>query len=126
MGKADKIIMQDIPRNELLDKLAAGWKVRTKAYGKSSLNNLEELQGIDLKCLIEDDWEGEPPGPAKNYDGLDMLTAFRHLRGGAAFVRRTTWKKLYKCTFDASHPVDLQKYEIGFDDILATDWEVWG
>ena len=112
--------MQDIPRNELLDKLAAGWKVRTKAYGKNTLNNLEELQGIDLKCLIEDDWEGEPPGLVKNYDGLDILTAFRHLRGGAAFVRRVSGRDEMKVL--ATHSIIC----LSTCDILATDWEVWG
>lgn len=112
--------MQNIPRNELLDKLAAGWKVRTKGYGKNTLNNLEELQGIDLKCLIEDDWEGEPPGPVKNYDGLDILTAFRHLRGGAAFIRRVCWGNVKPITSKAPY------LHLSVDDILANDWEVWG
>ena len=111
--------MTDIPRNELLDKLAAGWKVRTKAYGKNTLNNLEELQGIDLKCLIEDDWEGEPPGPQQTYKGVSIVVAFRHMRGGEAFIRRSAWTK-------ASIFQDTVSLTCSVDDILAHDWEVWG
>jgi hypothetical protein len=111
--------MQDIPRNELLDKLAAGWKVRTKAYGKNSLNNLEELQGIDLKCLIKDDWEGEPPGPALLCKNTCIMTAFEELRDGAVFIRRTAWTKASICKNTLSLMCSVE-------DILATDWEVWG
>jgi hypothetical protein len=118
--------MQDIPRNELLDKLASGWKVRTKAYGKNTLNNLEELQGIDLKCLIQDDWEGEPPLPELKTRHCYIAFAFDELKNHKAkFIRRAAWKPTWQCTFDANHPIDLQKYELSLDDILSSDWEVW-
>jgi hypothetical protein len=117
--------MQDIPRNELLDKLAAGWKVRTKAYGKSSLNNLEELQGIDLKCLIEDDWEGEPPGPSILHKHCSIDFAFRELKRGARFIRRPSWSEKGKCIFDKNHPQAGHVYELRLEDILICDWEVW-
>lgn len=114
--------MQDIPRNELLDKLAAGWKVRTKAYGKNTLNNLEELQGIDLKCLIQDDWEGEPPELMCVYCGLKVDSAFRYLRVSKfnlKFIRRKSWP----CT---KFLKDDSAVELLVSDIVAEDWEVWG
>ena len=113
--------MKDIPRNELLDKLAAGWKVRTKAYGKNTLNNLEELQGIDLKCLIEDDWEGEPP-EAKCLSGkLYMVTAFALLQDGKArFIRRPSWDK------GKAFKHSVMCFALNYEDIQTSDWEVWG
>ena len=112
--------MKDIPRNELLDKLAAGWKVRTKAYGKNTLNNLEELQGIDLKCFIEDDWEGEPPGPVKLFAGASITEAItlRDKSSEKAFVRRADWVEHRRI---CENVFNLVK-----SDILAHDWEVWG
>jgi len=117
--------MIDIPRNELLDKLAAGWKVRTKAYGKNTLNTLEELQGIDLKCLIEDDWEGEPPGPVLRSKNCDIVFAFNELQNhGAKFICRPSWREQY----DDWTPIESAGGETLLEtrDILANDWEVWG
>ena len=112
--------MKDIPRNELLDKLAAGWKVRTKAYGKNSLNNLEELQGIDLKCLIEDDWEGEPGLPQLYLKNVSAQVAFRQLKSNATkFICRTAWPAPKQITFIRDN------ISLSIDDVLADDWEVW-
>jgi hypothetical protein len=104
--------MQDIPRNELLDKLAAGWKVRRKDWK----NFYDAFNRADL---IANDWEGEPPEPVRSYKSVDIVTAFRHLQGGAAFIRRTSWGKA-EITSKPSY------VRISADDILATDWEVWG
>lgn len=113
--------MIDIPRNELLDKLSAGWKVRTKAYGKNALNNLEELQGIDLKCFIQDDWEGEPP-EAKCLSGkLHMVAAFALLQDGTArFIRRPSWDK------GKAFKHSVMCFALNYEDIQTSDWEVWG
>lgn len=112
--------MQDIPRNELLDKLAAGWKVRRKDWengvtivkhgGNASCHWVEMLKG---------DWEGEPPGPVLNYEGVDAVVAFRHLKHGAAFIRRSSWPEGRRTYLMAD------RFEIHIDELLATDWEVW-
>lgn len=112
--------MIDIPRNELLDKLAAGWKVRTKAYGKNTLNTLEELQGIDLKCFIEDDWEGEPGLPQLYLKNVSAQVAFRQLKSSATkFICRTAWPAPKQITFIRDN------ISLSIDDVLADDWEVW-
>ena len=122
--------MQDIPRNELLDKLAAGWKARRKSWAKEC--TIGQFGGSTAACwidLLKQDWEGEPPEPICVYCELTIQKAFGYLRDGhynVRFVRRKSWLPIWKCTYDANHPADLQKHELSFEDIMATDWEVWG
>lgn len=115
--------MKDIPRNELLDKLAAGWKVRRKDWPNGWAKQADICQkpaGSILNTdLIADNWEGEPPEPQQTYRGVSIVVAFRHMRGGAAFIRRTAWTK-------ASIFQDTVSLMCSVDDILAHDWEVWG
>ena len=120
--------MKDIPRNELLDKLAAGWKVRIKNdrfYVEGNTNNLQnlfELKGMDIGCLIDREWEGIPHTPKLDYQNLDIKTAFKCLTTGAAFIRRADHGNS-KLTLKDCHGVVLH---LLLADILAKDWEVWG
>ena len=109
--------MQDIPRNELLDKLAAGWKCRRKSWLKSL--NADENDNISVSSLIADDWEGEPPGPTCTANGCSIVHAFDRLREGAAFVRRSSWPEGRRTYLMAD------RFEIHIDELLALDWEVW-
>ena len=115
--------MKDIPRNELLDKLAAGWKVRRKGWDDASMLISKDYGSNSRQVgwweLLKDDWEGEPPGPQQTYKGVSIVVAFRHMRGGAAFIRRSAWTK-------ASIFQDTVSLTCSVDDILAHDWEVWG
>ena len=115
--------MQDIPRNELLDKLAAGWKCRRKSWAKHHLYflTLKENETITAQALVADDWEGEPPAPVRKYEGCAITFAFEHLQKGAAFIRRTAWADRGPITPKAHSYVHVSDL-----DILATDWEVWG
>lgn len=113
--------MQDIPRNELLDKLAAGWKVRRKKWSADNTFSVKGQQSVFAKALIADDWEGEPPAPVRKYEGCAITFAFEHLQKGAAFIRRTAWADRGPITPKAHSYVHVSDL-----DILATDWEVWG
>ena len=76
--------------------------------------------------LLEDDWEGEPPLPELKTGHCYTAFAFDELKNHKAkFIRRAAWKPTWQCTFDANHPIDVQKYELSLDDILSSDWEVW-
>lgn len=110
--------MQDIPRNELLDKLAAGWKCRRKSWLKSL--NADENDNISVSSLIADDWEGEPPEPVLLCKHTDIVTAFKELRDGAKFIRRPSWPRV-AIFINNDH---LKR--VASEDILANDWEVWG
>lgn len=116
--------MIDIPRNELLDKLATGWKVRRKDWPKGWAKQADICQqpaGSILNTdLIADDWEGEPPEPVRNYEGCSIVFAFKHLKEGAAFIRRPSWdkSKVFK------HSVMC--FALNYEDIQTSDWEVWG
>ena len=118
--------MIDILRNELLDKLAAGWKVRIKGnYVEGNTNHLKslfELKGMDIGCLIDRDWEGIPYTPELKYQNLDIKTAFKSLTTGAAFIRRADFRDS-KLTWKDCHGIVLH---LMLADILASDWEVWG
>ena len=120
--------MKDIPRNELLDKLADGWKVRIKNdkfYVEGNTNNLKslfELKGMDIVCLIDRAWEGIPHTPKLNYQNLDIKTAFKCLTTGAAFIRRADRGDAKLTLRDCDGGV----LRILLVDILANDWEVWG
>lgn len=121
--------MTDIPRNELLDKLAAGWKCRRKSWEENPPHflSLKENEIITPSALVADDWEGEPPLPELKNGRCHIAFAFAELKNHKAkFIRRAAWKPTWQCTFDANHPIDLQKYELSLDDILSFDWEVWG
>ena len=113
--------MQDIPRNELLNKLAAGWKVRRKnwAHGATvSQNGGNTAPG--WHDLAQDDWEGEPTGPKRIYSDASIEFAFQRLKyNEALFVRRKEWPpELRACK-------DGERFGLKTCDILATDWEVW-
>lgn len=113
--------MQDIPRNELLDKLAAGWKVRRKSWGGGTWTK-NQLQGkpiINWDEILEDDWEGEPPEPVCTANGCSIVHAFERLREGAAFIRRSSWPEGRRTYLMAD------RFEIHIDELLALDWEVW-
>ena len=119
--------MQDIPRNELLDKLAAGWKVRVKDSTKeiNPLNSLADLQGVCVAHFVERMWEGEPPkphapDPKKRFVGCTLQNALRLSESPYYYVRRPQWPKLQGMIF-GNGPVALT-----VEDILANDWEVWG
>ena len=120
--------MQDIPRNELLDKLAAGWKVRRNNWAKDChLTSSGSTTSCHWFDLLKDDWEGEPPLPELKTGHCYIAFAFDELKNHKAkFIRRAAWKPTWQCTFDTNHPIDLQKYELSLDDILSSDWEVWG
>lgn len=119
-GDADEIelIMQDIPRNELLDKLAAGWKVRRKAWNSEDFYGTKTRRTIPASQLLADDWQGEPPEPVRVYERCSVGFAFRHLKNDAKFVRRSTWLP------EINYSVALSQH-LTIADILATDWEVW-
>lgn len=103
--------MTDIPRDELLDKLAAGWKVRRNNWAKdcyiASAGSSTSCHWFDL---LKDDWEGEPPEPRLRNDNQTLSVAVAYLKDGAAFIRRKDW--------DGFHGLTIK-------DILANDWEVW-
>ena len=111
--------MQNIPRNELLDKLAAGWKVRRKSWRKEfTISESGDSVIIQWCELLKDDWEGKPPGPVRMYESCAITFAFEKLRDGAAFIRRPDW----------DGPITRKSLDVNIsvDDILANDWEVWG
>jgi hypothetical protein len=113
--------MQDIPRNELLDKIAAGWKVRRKSWdvGWEVSKNGGSLATPTLLVLLSEDWEGEPPKPKMRHAYCPIVFAFTELAGhGCAFIRRPNWvqgTELYK----------HKHYTLNAEDILSNDWEVW-
>lgn len=114
--------MQDIPRNELLNKLAAGWKVRRNNWAKDCYiaNN-----GSSTSChwfdLLKDDWEGEPPPEPKcTYSNHSIDLTFHKLNKiKKGFVRRKAWPLEMHISF-GDKPVSLE-----VEDIVALDWEVW-
>ena len=115
--------MIDIPRNELLDKLAAGWKCRRKgwpncehAIGLPPTFNSGRVSWWDL---LKNDWEGEPPRPVKLLAGALITDAIklRDRSSEKAFVRRADWAEHRRI---CENVLALVK-----SDILAKDWEVW-
>jgi hypothetical protein len=116
--------MQDIPRNELLDKLAAGWKVRRSVWPKEqTISKNGGSITVAYTELIEDDWEGEPQSPICVYCELTVDRAFVYLqedRYNLKFVRRKSWP-CHKLIRDNHDNVALAT-----KDLVAEDWEVWG
>ena len=114
--------MQDIPRNELLDKLAAGWKVRRKSWAESAFLQKDAglKQDVYILELLTSDWEGEPAGPKRIYSDASIEFAFQRLKyDEVLFVRRKEWPpelRAYK---------NGERFGVNTCDILATDWEVW-
>jgi hypothetical protein len=113
--------MQDIPRNELLDKLAAGWKVRRSVWPKEqTISKNGGSITVAYTELIEDDWEGAPIKPTLTLLSVSAPVAFNHLvYHGANYIRRTAWKE-GKVIRPGGDNVTL-----AINDILAIDWEIW-
>ena len=114
--------MQDIKRSELLDRLAAGWKVRRKSWdtGWAVTKNGGTVETPALLALLSDDWEGMPPEPVLKREGLHIVTAYSILlSGNATYIRREDWDDS-KRVEDYDHPLPLTG-----KDILSTDWEAW-
>lgn len=80
--------------------------------------------------LLEDDWEGEPPGPQLKQRCLNIIGAFEaKKRGDAAFVRRESWEE-GAYFVDMINPRNIlaeefNRFAFSVEDILAKDWEVW-
>lgn len=112
--------MQDIPRNELLDKLEAGWKCRRKSW-PLGINSRKDTDIIfALQTLLANDWEGEPPEVKCLSGKLHMMAAFALLQDGTVkFIRRPSWdkNKLFK------HSVMC--FALNYEDIQTSDWEAW-
>ena len=113
--------MQDIPRNELLDKLAAGWKLRRSVWPKEQTISINGGSiPMSFTGLITDGWEGEPPLPALKNGHCYVAFAFDELKNHKAkFIRRATWVPYKAIRFGGDHVT------LAVDDILASDWEVW-
>ena len=115
--------MQDIPRHELLEKIAAGWKVRRYKWPKEhTISKNGGSVSISYVELLEDDWEGKSPQPMCVYCELTIHSAFRYLREdkfNLQFIRRKSWP----CTIFLK---DDGAVELLVSDIVAEDWEVWG
>lgn len=78
---------------------------------------LSKAENVYLSSLLEDDWEGEPPGPQLKHQCLNIIVAFEALkRGDAAFVRREAWEEGLCCK---------KMFSLSTEDVLAKDWEVW-
>jgi hypothetical protein len=112
--------MQDIPTNELIEKLAAGWSVRRKSWpdGWSKQKDALPPQHINVFELMADDWQGEPPSPKAIKINLNIIEAFQSLNV-TNFIRRASWKNREK------FPVGVALVTLSPKDILAADWEVW-
>ena len=109
--------MQDIPRNELLDKLAAGWSVRRKGWREDYNAHKDEDMSIHIKELLADDWQGEPP-LIKRFENCDCVFAFTELHAnGAKLVCRKEWD-------GSGYQID-DDIILGYKDLIANDWEVW-
>jgi hypothetical protein len=114
--------MKDIPRNELLDKLAAGWKVRRKEWAMMACTSKNGGNvTVGWTELLENDWQGEPP-EAKCLSGkLYIQAAFALLQDGTArFIRRPSWDK------DKAFKHSVMCFALNYEDIQTSDWEVWG
>lgn len=113
--------MQDIPRNELLDKLADGWKLRRKSWAKEcTIGQSGGTTTTHWVDLLKNDWEGEPPEVKCLSGKLHMVAAFALLQEGTVkFIRRPSWDKckLFK------HSVMC--FALNYEDIQTSDWEVW-
>lgn len=117
--------MQDIPRNELLDKLAAGWKVRRNNWAKDCyISKIGSSTSCHWFDLLKDEWEGEPPPELMCvYCELPINRAFTYLKEGKhdlRFVRRKSWP----CTKFLK--VEETTIALPVTDLIANDWEVWG
>lgn len=65
--------------------------------------------------LFRNDWEGKPP---ILYSGCSASFAFEKLQKGAKLVRRPSWEEdEFYC--------EMTDIYISFEDMVATDWEVW-
>jgi hypothetical protein len=111
--------MQDIPRNELLDKLAAGWKVRRSTWPKEhAISKNGGSITIAYTVLIEDDWEGTPP-LFQRFTNCNCVFAFTELhKNEAKMVRRKIWED------SSGYEID-DEIILHYEDLAANDWEVW-
>jgi hypothetical protein len=115
--------MKDIPRNELLDKLAAGWKVRREIWNEHDTFSVNGGSVVFLEwqdMVHANDWMGEPPDPKKLFSGASIIEAIilRDQSSEKAFVRRSDWEKHRR--------VSENVFNLVRNDIMAKDWEVWG
>lgn len=111
--------MTEISKSELLDKLASGWKVRRKSWPNgTSISSVGGNIMFKWTEMLEDDWEGEAPGPKKSLSGLNVFEAFSNLKPGV-FIRRALWKNATKL------PAGVAATTLRIEDILTSDWEVW-
>lgn len=111
--------MQDIPRNELLDKLAAGWKLRRKSWPDKRAFFEKDWPMINVEYLLADDLEGEPPRPILIESGMHIYDAFWKLKNNlCSYVRRSSWP--------IENKISMQFVRLSFEDLTADDWEVWG
>ena len=116
--------MKDIPRNELLDKLSAGWKVRRKGWDDASMLISKDYGSNSRQVgwweLLKDDWEGESGLPQLYLKNVSAQVAFRQLKSNATkFICRTAWPAPKQITFIRDN------ISLSIDDVLADDWEVW-
>jgi hypothetical protein len=118
--------MQDIPRNELLDKLAAGWKVRRKSWAtECTISQSGGSTTAHWLDLLNNDWEGQPPKSITScvYSGLTIHAAMRYMKEDCSslqFIRRKAW---HSSSFVKN---DIDFVSLTVSDIIAEDWEVWG
>jgi hypothetical protein len=111
--------MQNIPRNEVLEKLEAGWKLRRKCWANKD-EVLHKHKQIYVDELFGDDWEGEPSGFQMRHSNCSVTMAFAQFRNNSAkFVRRKNWVEGQKVEKQSTN------YLLHIDSILANDWEVW-
>ena len=79
--------MQDIPRNELLDKLHAGWKVRRNNWDEVELADKNDDIAIKMKELLANDWQGIPP-LFQRFANCNCVFAFTELHKNKAKMAR--------------------------------------
>ena len=115
------LFMQDIHKDEILEKLIAGWKVRRKGW--TDTNFINRTDSIDrlMQWYQYDDWEAESPDPICKSSDLRVNSAFYRLKvDPVKYIRRTSWPEHMLIRPGGDH------VQLNTDDILATDWEVWG
>lgn len=122
--------MTDIPRNELLQKLADGWEVRAKSWGSDipSVSNKDKGFAVSIGELLNDEWCGVEPEKLID-NALRYTTAYNMMlnRKGESFIRLPDWPDSKRVTVD-----DGELVFIGFSpsclfssELNSKEWEVW-